>query len=107
MIGRVIARRVVKDGLENAKDRAETDFVQSLVEHNTALRSEIQSMAGERNGALAEKGRLEALLQVRTEQLTAAQQEIVNLRMQLQYALFGDKGQPNTTGASNGIANKG
>ena len=105
-IGRVIARRVVKDGLENAKDRAETEFVQSLTEHNKALREEIQSLATERNTAMAEKGRLEALLQVRTEQLTAAQSEIGRLQMQLQYALFGEKSHTNPAGAGNGPVNK-
>ena len=105
-VGRIIARRVVRDGLENAKDRAETDFVTSLTEHNKALREEIQTMAAERNAAMAEKGRLEALLQVRTEQLTAAQSELGRLQMQLQYALFG-KPPPNPTGANNGVDRQG
>lgn len=87
-VGRLILRRTVRDGLENAKDRAETDFVQSLMNHNNSLREEIQSMATERNGALAANGKLEAMLESKTEQVHEAHEEIARLRNQIQHLMY-------------------
>lgn len=85
---RFVWRRTLRDGLEGAKDRAETDFVQTLTAHNASLRQEIQAMATERNTALAHTGKLEAQLDAKTEQLLRAQEEIARLRHQIQHLMY-------------------
>lgn len=90
LICRQVFRRLVRDGLEVAKDRGETDFVQKLIDHNNALtqanaglRADFERLSTERATTLASKGKLESDLEHAKAQLAEAHTDIALLRRQL------------------------
>lgn len=87
---RMLFRRVVRDGLEVAKDRGETDLVQklldlnsSLTKTNDSLRSDFERLATERGKILAKVGKLESDVTYLKKELREAHEEIALLRRQL------------------------
>lgn len=59
-VGRSIYRRFIRDKVEIAKDRAETDIVQVLQEDNAKLRSAYERVQDERNQAVSQLGKFVA-----------------------------------------------
>lgn len=93
---RQLYRRIIRDGLEVAKDRGETDFVQKLIDHNNALtqsnashRSEFERLTTERATTLSRMGKLESDLEHTRAKLAEAHTDIAILRRQLGNRLIG------------------
>jgi chromosome segregation ATPase len=94
----MLYRRTVRDGLEVAKDRGETDFVQkllelnkSLTEQNASLRSDFERLATERANTLSKVGKLESDVEHANGALKDAHDEIALLRRQLGLRITGDE----------------
>lgn len=90
LVCRQLFRRLVRDGLEVAKDRGETDFVQKLIDHNNALtqanaglRADFERLSTERATTLSRTGKLESDLEHSKAQLAEAHTAIALLRRQL------------------------
>lgn len=90
LVVRHLYRRIVRDGLEVAKDRGETDFVQKLIDHNNALtqsnaslRADFERLSIERATTLSSKGKLESDLEHTRAQLAEAHTDIALLRRQI------------------------
>ena len=99
---RSLYRRVVRDGLEVAKDRGETDFVQKLIDHNNtltqsnaSLRQDFERLTNERAATLSRMGKLESDLEHTKAQLAEAHTDVALLRRQLGLRL--KTGGPNET----------
>lgn len=91
---RYFYRRIIRDSLEVAKDKGETELVNHLIaeqklltDANNQLRDMNATLSKERAETLSKLGRLEADADYAKERLYAAQQEIALLRRQLGIAL--------------------
>lgn len=89
LVCRQLFRRIVRDGLEVAKDRGETDFVQKLIDHNNtltkenaSLRADFERLSTVNATTLASKGKLESDLEHAKAQLAEAHTDIALLRRQ-------------------------
>ena len=87
---RLVYRRIIRDGLETAKDRGETDLIDRLQENqrrlddlNNSLRAECSRLSQERGDTLSKLGRLEAENDQLKERLLSHQSEIAILRRKL------------------------
>ena len=60
LVGRSIYRRFMRDKVEIAKDRAETDIVQILQDDNSKLRISLEKVQDERNQAVSQLGKFVA-----------------------------------------------
>ena len=94
---RLLYRRAVRDGLEVAKDRGETDLVQKLLDmnktltdQNTSLRADFERLSTERANTLSKVGKLESDLEHTNSDLQEALVEVAMLRRQLGLKTAGD-----------------
>ena len=73
---RLLAQWLRRDSVNAAKDRAETNIINTLERDNERLRDEIQILSRERNETYAANGKLQAQVEMFTEMIKKLEADI-------------------------------
>lgn len=80
LVARATWRRLAKDELEVAKDRAERDHVQTLQVENKTLRDRYDTLAGKHAENLRLVGELTATVQAQTQHIARLEHEVATMK---------------------------